>query len=126
MINMELFQFKSLGSFALRCGCNAFGVRTCGGKVASHLVFIFVNRSDSQNFKGWLNSFLTFQSDFYSREVYHKGRRLFLVFVNCHLHIKTNQHKLYFKSFRNFCKAPLTVYNKYIVHPNKSASLQRV
>ena len=122
MVNIMFFKFKTFGSFALKCGCSRFGVRTFGGKYPSQLVFIFKDFNKSRNYIGWLHSFLTYQTDFYDRQVYKNGEMLNLVFVNCGLHIKGVKSKLYFKSFRSFCHAGLTVYDKKIVHPNISKS----
>ena len=126
MINTMFFQFKTFGSFALRCGCSHFGVRHFGGRYPTQIVFIFKNYQKMMNYSGWLRSFLNYTEDFYYKEVYKNGQMLHLVFVNCALHIKGAKSKLYFKTFRSFCKAELTVYNKYILHPNQSNSFQRL
>ena len=117
MINTALFKFKTLGSFALKCGCSYFGVRSFGGKYPTQLVFIFKNYHKALNYMGWLSSFLTFQTDYYRKQVYKNGQMLQLVFVNCALYIKGTKSKLYYKSFPQFCRAQLTVYNKNIISP---------
>ena len=126
MINTALFKYKTFGSFALKCGCSYFGVRAFGGKYPTQLVFVFKNLGKSQNFLGWLGSFLTFQTDYYRKQVYKNNQMLQLVFVNCALHIKGTKSKLYYKSFPQFCRASLTVYNKQIIHPNQSNSFKRI
>ena len=135
MINTMFFKYKTFGSFALKCGCSYFGVRSFGGNLISpdtsdgfptQLVFVFKNYQKSLNYMGWLDSFLTFQTDFYRKQVYKNGQMLQLVFVNCALNIKGTKSKLYYKSFPQFCRASLTVYNKQIIHPNQSNSYQRL
>ena len=131
MINTIFFKYKTFGSVALRCGCSHFGARTFSGKLVSsdssggfptQLVFVFKNYHKAQNFKGWLMSFLVPYSDYYGKEIYKNGQMLHLVFVNCGLFIKGGKPKLYYKTFRSFCRASLTLYKSGTVHPNKSSS----
>lgn len=122
MINTIFFKYKTFGSVALRCGCSHFGARTFGGKFPTQLVFVFKNYHKAQNFKGWLMSFLVPYSDYYGKEVYKNGQMLHLVFVNCGLFIKGGRSKLYYKSFRSFCRASLALYQSNTLHPNKSSS----
>ncbi len=127
MINPLFFQFKTFGSYALRCGCSYFGVRAFAQSFPSQMVFVFKNRTKSQNFIGWLTPTCRgYQTEFYYKEEYKKGQMLHLVFVNCALHIKGSQTKLYYRSFRLFCNAALTIYKSSKVHPNKSASFQQL
>jgi len=135
MINTLFFKYKTFGSFALKCGCSYFGVRSFGGLPVSsvssdgfptQLVFVFKNYHKALNFMGWLNGLLTFQTDYYRKQVYKNNQMLQLVFVNCALYIKGTKSKLYYKSFPQFCKAQLTVYNKNISHPNQSNSYKRL
>ncbi|MGA9294506.1 MAG: hypothetical protein WBV81_18095, partial [Ignavibacteriaceae bacterium] len=53
------------------------------------------------------------------REVHHKGERLFLVFINTHLFIKSNTNKIYLSNFRQLCRTQdLTTYKSNYNHPH--------
>jgi hypothetical protein len=119
MVNLMLFQYKYIGSIALRCGASHFGFRSIGHFIPlQHLVIIFKSRNKRANFLGWLYGSLE-SNQYYHREVYHKGERLFLVFINSNLFIKSNINKIYFSNFRQLCRTQeLTVYKSNYQHPH--------
>ena len=119
MINLLLFQYKYLGSIALKCGASHFGFGSVGHfEPLQQLVIIFKARSKRLNFLGWLDGALD-RSQYYHREVHHKGERLFLVFINTNLVIKSNTNKIYFSNFRQLCRTQeLTVYKSNYTHPH--------
>jgi hypothetical protein len=93
MVNLLLFQYKSLGSIALRCGASHFGFRSIGHfNPLQQLVIIFKSRDKRSNFLGWLYGAMD-RNQYYHREVYHRGQRLFLVFINSNLFINSNSKK---------------------------------
>jgi hypothetical protein len=119
MINLLLFKYKYLGSIALRCGASHFGFRSIGHfQPLQHFVIIFKSRNKRANFLGWLYDAME-SNQYYHKEVYHKGQRLFLVFVNSNLFIKSNTNKIYFSNFRQLCRTQeLTVYQSNYKHPH--------
>ena len=119
MINLLLFQYKYLGSIALRCGASHFGFRSVGHfSPLQQLVIIFKARDKRANFLGWIEGALD-RSQYYHREIYHKGERLFLVFINSNLFIKSDINKIYFSNFRQLCKTQeLTIYKSNYSHPH--------
>ncbi len=119
MINLLLFQYKYLGSIALRCGASHFGFRSIGYfNPLQHFVVIFKSRDKRANFLGWLYDAMD-SNQYYHKEVYHRGQRLFLVFVNSNLFIKSNTDKIYFSNFRQLCRTnELTVYKSNYTHPH--------
>ncbi len=121
MINNLLFQYKYLGSIALKCGASHFGFRSVGHFTPlQQLVIIFKARNKHWNFLGWLDGALD-KNEYYHREVYHKGERLFLVFINTYLFIKSNTNKIYFSNFRQLCRTEeLTVYKSNYNHPHSN------
>jgi hypothetical protein len=121
MVNLLLFQYKSLGSIALRCGASHFGFRSIGHfNPLQQLVIIFKSRDKRANFLGWLYGALD-SNQYYHREVYHRGRRLFLVFINSNLFINSNSKKIYFSNFRQLCKTEeLSIYKSDYSHPHSS------
>ena len=119
MVNLLLFQYKYLGSIALKCGASHFGFRSVGNfSPLQQLVIIFKSRNKRWNFLGWLEGALE-SSQYYHREIHHKGERLFLVFINSNLFIKSNTNKIYFSNFRQLCRTQeLTMYKSNYSHPH--------
>ena len=125
MLNVLLFQYKYIGSIALRCGASHFGFRSIGHfEPLQQLVIIFKSRCKRANFLGWLYDALD-SNEYYHREVVHKGERLFLVFITSYLFINSNlsagagKKKIYFSNFRQLCRTELlTVYKSNYKHPH--------
>jgi hypothetical protein len=121
MVNLLLFQYKYLGSIALRCGASHFGFRSIGHfNPLQQFVIIFKSRNKRSNFLGWLYGAMD-RNQYYHREVYHKGQRLFLVFINSNLFIKSNNNKIYFSNFRQLCRTEdLSIYKSNYSHPHSN------
>ena len=119
MINLLLFQYKYLGSIALKCGASHFGFRSVGHfDPLQQLVIIFKAQNKRWNFLGWLEGALE-KNQYNHREVHFNGERLFLVFINTHLFIKSNTNKIYFSNFRQLCRTQeLTMYKSNYTHPH--------
>ena len=97
MVNLLLFQYKYLGSIALKCGASHFGFKSIGQFTPlQQLVIIFKASNKCWDFLDWLEGPLD-KNKYYHREVHHKGERLFLVFINTNLFIKSNSN--YFLKF---------------------------
>ena len=118
---MNLFSYKAIGSAALRCGASHFGVKSLSpfSRYPSHFVVIFKSRTSLMKFteslkvKGLKDGY-----DFYYKDVIHKEKLLYLVFISFYQYVILPKSKLYFKNFRELCKTSnLKLYESNTVHP---------
>ena len=73
MVNLLLFQYKYLGSIALKCGASHFGFKSIGQFTPlQQLVIIFKASNKCWDFLDWLEGPLD-KNKYYHREVHHKG-----------------------------------------------------
>lgn len=123
MVNTILFQHKSLGSAALRCGASSFGVKNLGNfsKYPSLFVAVFKCKEKRSKFLNFLRSKnLTYETDFYYKYTIHKNEFLYLVFVKLYKFIPSL--KIGFKNFRELCSSKdIKVYsNPTSMHPHST------
>ena len=121
MINLNLFSYKAIGSAALRCGASHFGIKSLSpfSRYPSHFVVIFKSRpslmkfTESLKLKGLKDGY-----DFYYKDVIHKEKLLYLVFISFYQYVISPKSKLYFKNFRQLCKTSnLQLYKSNTEHP---------
>ena len=126
MINLNLFSYKAIGSAALRCGASHFGVKSLSpfSRYPSHFVVIFKSRSSLMKFTQSLKEKgLTHGYDFYDKNVIHKKKLLYLVFISFYQYVIFPKSKLYFKNFPQLCKtSKLKLYESNTKHPARHLS----
>ena len=126
MINLNLFSYKAIGSAALRCGASHFGVKSLNpfSRYPSHFVVIFKSKpsllkfTESLKEKGLKDGY-----DFYYKNVIHKTKLIYLVFISFYLYVSLPASKLYFKNFPQLCKTSnLKLYKSNTKHPARHLS----
>ena len=120
MINLNLFSYKAIGSAALRCGASHFGVKALGpfSRYPSHFVVIFKSRTNVMKFAQFLKEKGLNDYDYSYKNVLHKEKLLYLVFISFYLYVVSPKSKLYFKNFPQLCKtSQIKHYESNTIHP---------